>query len=159
MARHRWSLLCHEAREGQGNNLDLTGVVDELHVGGVPGEAIEGGGIAISTNLTVVSVWHRDVWDVPEHLEMRLVFLDPSGDELGVTGPSQVNLPQYPVVRMMAKVELLPLHRYGVYTIRVERRSNGGAPWVNAGGEITLGIWAAPAPAAQLNPQLEPKRA
>jgi hypothetical protein len=81
---------------------------------------------------------------------MRLVFHGPRPnlDRLGETQPFGVNVWEYPVVRVSARLPPLPLRGFGVYRIRIEKRRDEGAPWVHAGGDITLGIWEAPAGAA-----------
>jgi hypothetical protein len=144
MAQHRYSLICQEVRTDANNNLVLSGVLDEIHLAGIRPEKVDGGQAGVLLDLNVVSVWHRDVWGEPEDLEMRLVYLDPSNQQFGATDPLPVNVREYPVVRVVAKLPGLPLRGYGVYRFRVERRRPAGE-WAHAGGDITVGIWPAPA--------------
>jgi hypothetical protein len=154
MALHRYSLICRSARPNPDTqNLDLIDVIDEIHVDGVTQATGATSAVGLRLGLHMVSVWHRDDWDVAEELEMRLVYVGPDKRELGSTGRLPVNLREYRVVRITANLETLPFRGFGVYRIRIEKRSPPSTAWEDAGGAITVGIWAAPAtPSANIAP-------
>ncbi|HEY5243010.1 MAG TPA: hypothetical protein VIJ22_16130 [Polyangiaceae bacterium] len=128
----------------QTNRLNLAGIIDELHVGGVDRTTVEAG-VAFNANLLFVTLWWRSQREEPEDLQMRIVFVDPTGTAYGQTDGRDVDLRNYIVARTIWKLEQMVVKGYGEHTIRIESRARDSDPWsLVPQGDVVFFIGEAP---------------
>lgn len=129
MIKHIWTVLCQKSViDNQSNNLSLIDVFEELKVNySTPSSvsnSLEVTRINVPISYEIVSLWLRDNYDKDENVEIRAIFIDPTGKELKSFDQSVVMKAKLIRYRTRLRVQGIGLTVPGIYTFEIKIKDN-----------------------------------
>lgn len=127
MITHIWSVLCSRSIiDRDTNNISLLDVLEQLAITPTPEE----GEVArIPINCEIVTLWSRTPQDQPVRGYTRLLFLGPSGVQVGEGTELEIDLSAYPRTRMRTRMNELQFREAGTHVFRVQLRDDPTTEW------------------------------
>lgn len=128
MPDHIWSVLCYKGcLDTYTNQVSLLDVIENISL--KPEGPIPQGDVRIPMPMSVVSLWTRSDYDVPETFETRLVLKVPNGSVLATKEIIKADLQSHTRIRTFARLQAFPYQGPGLYKYIVEYRGMPNVPW------------------------------
>lgn len=116
MAKHRWSVVCHNASVDKYTNLmSILEVIDELTLAELEPLPDDGRDLAVPFQFCLVSVWDREDRGTPERFEEFVDIVTPDGRRHVGKSVLQGDLERARTTRLILRFDAVPYAGPGFY--------------------------------------------